>query len=323
MQKKVYFLIYLYIIIDMIDDYMIFAPNKDLSLANTISTDTGVSLGQMDVKKIYGTETLIEIKSHIQDTEIFFIYNIIPPVNDSLMEICLISDALKKKGAKAVHLFLPYIPYTRILEENLNKINFNYIARMFENSGVSSIYTFDIYSSQLIYAFKIPVFNVNIKKIFSYVLEQKFKSNKNLIITTLDYELKDRAIDVSKVLGCDFVYTTKINENSDSGFEINKSVNNKDVLLIGNIIASGELIVRFSNFLTLKGAKNVYVIATHGLFVESGIERINDSIIKEVYVFSSPKSKISSKIKVIPYAPIYKEIITKIIEKKNITNFIN
>ena len=75
--------------------------------------------------------------------------------------------------------------------------------------------------------------------------------------------------------------------------------------------------------MALKGAKNIYLIATHGLFSENAVERLNGSIIKEIYVFSSPKSKLSSKIKIIPYAPIYKEIISRVIEKKNIISFIN
>ncbi|HOW29409.1 MAG TPA: ribose-phosphate diphosphokinase [archaeon] len=307
----------------MNEEYIIFAPNKDLSLANTISSETNILLGHMDVKKINDSETLVDIKSHVQNKDAFLIYNITTPVNDSLMEIYLISDTLIKNGARGVHLILPYLPYTRILDDQVNKINFNLIVRQFQIAGVTSIYTFDIYSPQLINAFKIPVYNINIKKVFSYILEQKFKSNKNLVVTTLDYELRDRAVDISKVIGCDFVYTTKIDENNDNGFEINKSVNEKDILLVGNRIASGELIVRFSNFLALKGAKNIYVIATHGLLSEGAVERLNDSIIKEIYIFSSPKSKISNKIKVVPYAPIYKEIITRITEKKNIISFIN
>lgn len=304
-------------------EYIIFAPNKDLSLANTISNDTNIPLGHMDVKKVNDSETLVDIKSHVQHKEVFLLFNIVSPVNDSLMEIYLITDTLVKSGARSVHLILPYLPYTRILDDQVNKINFNLIVRQFQIAGVTSIYTFDIYSPQLINAFKIPVYNISIKKIFSYILEQKFKANKNLVVTTLDYELRDRAVDISKILSCDFVYTTKIDENQENGFEINKSVNDKDVLLIGNRIASGELIVRFSNYLALKGARNIYVIATHGLFNEGGVERLNNSIIKEIYIFSSPKSKISSKIKVIPYAPIYKEIITRIVDKKNIISFIN
>ena len=304
-------------------EYIIFASNKDLALATTISNDINIPLGHLELKKINESETLVDIKSHVQGKNIFLIYNIVTPVNDSLMEIYLISDTLIKNGATGVHLILPYLPYTRILDDYVNKINFNLIVRQFQISGVSSIYTFDIYSPQLINAFKIPVYNINIKKIFSTVIEQKFKTNNNLVVTTLDYELKNRAVDISKEIGCEFVYTNKIDENNDNGFEINKSVNNKDVLLVGNRIASGELIVRFANFLALKGAKNIYVIATHGLFCEGAIERLDKSILKEIYVFSSPKSKISNKIKIIPYAPIYKEIITRIIEKKNIISFIN
>jgi len=304
-------------------NYIIFAANKDLSLANTIASETNIPLGHMSVKKINDSETLVDIESHVQDKEVFLIYNVVSPVNHSLMEIYLISDTLIKNGAKAVHLILPYLPYTRILNDQVNKINFNLIVRQFQIAGISSIYTFDIYSPQLINAFKIPVYNINIRKIFAYLFEQKFKQNKNLVVTTIDSELKERTIDISKTLGCDFVYTIKIDENNAHGFEINKSVNEKDVLIIGNRIASGELFVRFANFLALKGAKNIFVVATHGLFCNNGIERLNNSVIKEVYVFSSPKRKISNKIKVIPYTPIYKEIIARIIEKKNIISFIN
>ncbi len=307
----------------MIDDFILCAPNKDMSLATTISKEIDILLGHIDVKKINGTETLVDVKSHVQGKEVLLIYSIIPPVNDSLMEIYLIADTLVKNGASAVHLILPYLPYTRILEGQVNKINFNLIVRQFQTAGVTSIYTFDIYSPQLINVFKIPVYNINIKKIFSSVLEQKFKPNKDLMVTTVDYELKDRAVDIAEIIGCDFVYTTKIDENTDTGFEINKSVHGKDVLIVGNRIASAELIVRFSNFLALKGAKNIYVIATHGCFSEGGVERINKSIIKEVYVFSATGSKISQKIKVLPYTPIFKEIITRIVEKKNIITFIN
>lgn len=304
-------------------DYLIFATNRDMSLATVIASDTNVPLGHMDVKKINDSETLVDIKSHVQQKEILLLFTIVPPVNDSLMQIFLISDALTKLGAKGIHLILPYMPYTRIPDEQVNKINFNLIVRLFQTSGVTSIYTFDMFSPQLVNAFKIPVYNINIKKIFSGIIEEKFKKNPNLVVTTVDYELKERATEISKVIGCDFVYVNKIDENNENGFEINKSVNNKDVLIVGNRIASGEIIIRFANFLALKGAKNIYLIATHGLFSENAVERLNDSIIKEIYVFSSPKSKLSSKIKIIPYAPIYKEIISRVIEKKNIISFIN
>lgn len=301
-------------------DYLIFAPNKDMALATVIASETNIPLGHMDVKKINDSETLVDIKSHVQQKEALLLFNIVPPVNDSLMQIFFISDALTKLGVKSIHLILPYLPYTRIPDEQVNKINFNLIVRLFQDSGITSIYTFDMFSPQLVNTFKIPVYNINIKKIFSGIIEEKFKKNPNIVVTTIDYELKERATEISKVIGCDFVYVNKIDEN---GFEINKSVNNKDVLIVGNRIASGEIMIRFSNFLALKGAKNIYLIATHGLFSENGVERLNDSIIKEIYVFSSPRSKLSGKIKIIPYAPIYKEIITRVIEKKNIISFIN
>ncbi len=304
-------------------DYLLFAPNKDMALATTISADTNIPLGNLDVKKINGSETLVDIKSHVQQKDILLIYNVISPVNDSLMQIYLICDSLTKLGARSIHLILPYLPYTRILDEHVNKLDFNLIVRLFQTSGVTSIYTFDIYSPQLVNAFKIPVYNINIKKIFSGILEEKFKKNENLLVTTIDYELNDRATDIAKVIGCDFVYVNKISENNDNGFELNRSVNGKEILIIGNRIASGEIIIRFANFLAFKGAKNIYLIATHGLFSEDAIEKLNDSIIKEIYVFSSPRGKLSSKIKVVPYVPIYKEIITRIVEKKNIISFIN
>ncbi|MFA5745809.1 MAG: ribose-phosphate diphosphokinase [archaeon] len=307
----------------MDSDYLIFAPNKDLALATSVANETNIQLGHMDVKKINESETLIDIKSHVQQKDILLIYNVVSPVNDSLMQIYLISDSLTKLGARSVHLIVPYLPYTRIPDEYVNKINFNLIVRLFQTSGISSIYTFDIFTPHLVNAFKIPVYNINIKKIFSGIIEEKFKDNNNLLVTTADYELKDRANDISKVIGCDQIYVNKIDDSNDSRFEINKDVHGKDILIVGNRIASGEIIIKFANFLALKGAKNIYLIATHGLFSEDAIEKLNNSIIKEIYVFSSPKNKLSQKIKVIPYTPIYKEIINRIVEKKNIISFIN
>jgi ribose-phosphate pyrophosphokinase len=302
------------------DDYIIISGEKDKSLAKIISQSTNVQLGDLDIKTINGSEIIVKLNSYINNKNIFLIYNICQPVNESIMQILNIADILKKNGAKEINLVSPYLPYTKS-PVNLDYFsNTNLLARLIEECQISSIYTFDLYSKLIISAFRIPIYNVSINRLFSNILDSF--SKKKVSIVTADYELEGKANTIAKEMNCEFINIVNKTKKENFDFKLDQSVNNKEILIISNTIDTGKTLINLANFLTLKGAKKISIIATHGLFSEDAILRIEKSVINQIYVATAPKQKISSKIKVINKSRILIELIERTIENKNIFNFI-
>lgn len=301
--------------------FILFAPEKDRSIARNISQQLNIPLGEMSIKKINGSEIYVDVISHITYKNVFLIYSIIQPINESVMQLLQIVDTFKKNNVNHVNLIVPYLPYTKS-PINLNYItNTNLLARLFDLVDVSSIYTFDLYSPLIESVFKIPVFNISMLKIFSKVLEKNFV-DKDFIVTTIDFELQKRSQEIADFIKGSFVVSESFYKNNKKSFNIEKNINNKDILLISNNIDTAKTIVAFASFLTFKGARNVYLLATHGLFSEGSVELLENSVIKEVYVATSPKQKISDKIKVVSKQQIICEILERVIERKNIKRYI-
>jgi ribose-phosphate pyrophosphokinase len=300
--------------------FILFAPEKDRALARNISQSLNISLGEMDVKKINGSEIYVDIISHITYKNVFLIYTVTQPINESIMQLLQIIDTLKKNNVNHVNLIIPYLPYTKS-PINLNYItNTNLLGRLFDLVDVSSIYTFDLYSPLISSVFKIPVFNISMSKIFSKVLEENFV-DKDFIVTTIDYELQKKTQDIANLINGTFIVSEKLPNNKNK-YNIESNINNKDILLISNNIDTAKTIVDFSSFLTFKGARSVYLLATHGLFSDDAVDLIEKSVIKEVYVATSPKQKISNKIKVVSKQQILCEILERVIEQKNIKRYL-
>jgi len=161
------------------------------------------------------------------------------------------------------------------------------------------------------------------KRLFSKTLEEKFRSNKDLVTTTIDFEFQYRARDIAKEINSKFITVNKYFKDFEETYEIESNINNKDVLVIGNLIVSAQILTNFANYLTTKGARTVSILATHGVFSEGAVNRIENSVIKDIYVCTAPKQKYSKKIKVISYINIIKEIIERIIDQKSIKSYTN
>jgi len=272
-------------------EYIIMAPQKDLPLATAIADKLDLPIAGIDLKKINESETVVDIKSYVNHKTVFLIFNLNTPINDSLMNLFFTSDLLKKQGAQKIHLFLPYFPYTKIPDDLITSIDLNLIIRFIEVSGIDSIYTFDMFNPQITSAINIPIYNISMKRLFSKTLEEKFRSNKDLVTTTIDFEFQYRARDIAKEINSKFITVNKYFKDFEETYEIESNINNKDVLVIGNLIVSAQILTNFANYLTTKGARTVSILATHGVFSEGAVNRIENSVIKDIYVCTAPKQK--------------------------------
>lgn len=298
---------------------MIISTNKEKAQATSIANKLNLTVGEINIRQVQGSETSIDVKSYVNYKKIFLLYNISQPVNESIMQLLFIADAIKKEGAEKIYLITTYLPYTKIKYRTEYKLNFSLFSRLLQEINIDKIYTFGLYSPKISFYLKIPLYNVSITNIFSKVIEDNFYKNKNLMVTTIDYEMQEASKDIAKLTKSETIFPTKDVVNNKISFNISGSVNGKDILIISDSIFTGENIIEYSNYLTLKGAKNIYVIATHGLLDKKAIPLIEKSVIKQVYVITHNHQK-SEKIKIISTTKIVEEIIKRTIEKKNLKN---
>ena len=301
----------------MNDEYMILASSRDKPTAQSIADKLYIPIGDIEIKQEMGTETSIDVESYVNDKNIFLIYNIVQPINESLMQLFFICDAIKKEGAKNIFLITNYLPYTTIMRDYPLKLNFSLITRFFEEVSINKIYTFGLYNPRITYYTKIPTYNIPISVAFSKVIEDNFISNKNMVVTCIDYEMQEASSDIAKKIGCKTVFPTKEYKNGILNFEIHQEINSKEILIISNTINSGERLIAYSNYLAFKGARNVSVICTHGIMRKEAIPLIEKSIIKQIYTLTHNFNK-SDKVKVVPSTKVIEEIIKKTIENKSI-----
>jgi ribose-phosphate pyrophosphokinase len=305
----------------MDDEYIVISTNKEKAQATTIAKKLNITIGEINIKNVQGTETSVDIKCYVNDKKIFLIYNIAQPINESVMQLLFLCDALKKEGAEKIYLITNYLPYTKIKYKADYKLNFSLFSRLLKEVNIDKIYTFGIYSPKISFYLQTPLYNVPITNIFSKVLEDVFEHKEELIITTIDNDIQEMTKELTNKIKANFVFPIKNVKDNKISYKISENINNKDILVILDSINTGENIIEYSNYLTYKGAKNIYVIATHGVLDKKAIPLIEKSLIKEIYVTNNHFQKIN-KIKVVSTTKIIEEIIKRNIEKKNLKNIL-
>ncbi|MDD4050099.1 MAG: ribose-phosphate diphosphokinase [Candidatus ainarchaeum sp.] len=305
----------------MEDEYIIISTNKEKAQATTIANKLNLTLGDINIKQVQGSETSVDVKSYVNYKKVFLIYNISQPVNESIMQLLFIADAIRKEGAEKIYLITSYLPYTKIKYRTEYKLNFSLFSRLLQETNIDKIYTFGLYSPKISFYLKIPLYNIPLINLFSKVIEDNFTKNKNLMITTIDYEMQETSKDIAKKTKSEVIFPTKDIINNKIKFNISGNVNGKDILIISDSIFTGENIIEYSNYLTLKGAKNISVIATHGILDKKAIPLIEKSVIKQIYVINHNYQK-SEKIKIVSTTKIIEEIIKRTVDKKNLKNIL-
>jgi ribose-phosphate pyrophosphokinase len=298
-------------------EYIILSGNKEKAMAKNIGDKLGITVGDINIKEVQGQETSVDIQSYVNYKNVFLLYNITPPVNQSIMELLFITDAIKKEGAEKIYWITNYLPYTKIKYKTDYKLNFSLFARLLEETSINKIYTFALYSPKISFYLKIPLYNIPLTNIYNRIIENNFSNNKNIVVSTIDYELQEVSKDVAEKIGVNCVFPIKNSKNNKILFEINENINGKDVLLVVDTINTGINITNYSNYLTLKGAKNIIVLSPHGIVNKKVIPIIEKSVIKQIYVIAHNFPK-SDKIKIVPVSKIIQEIIKRTIEKKNL-----
>ena len=305
----------------------ILTGNSNKQLSNKISKNLKNKLVNTSIRKFADGEIYIEINENIRGNSIFIIQSVSSPANDNLMELLLCIDALKRSSAKNITAVIPYFGYARQDRKVVPRtsISAKLVSNLITNAGADRVVTVDLHAGQIQGFFDIPVDNLFATPIFAKHIKRKIKNN-NIICVAPDVGGVERARALGKKLdvGLAIVDKRRPSPGKSQVMNVIGNVKNKICILTDDIIDSGGTIVNAADALVKRGAKEVHVYATHGVFSGDAVKKIKSSKIKNLVITdsidSSDKLKKVRNIEVLSISILLAEAIKRISNSTSVSD---
>ncbi|HEC1786110.1 MULTISPECIES: ribose-phosphate pyrophosphokinase [Campylobacter] len=303
--------------------YKIFSGSANEEFAKKISKYLSLPLSNAGVKRFSDGEISIQIDESVRGKDVFIIQSTCAPTNDNLMELLIMTDALRRSSASSITAIIPYFGYARQDRKASPRvpITAKLVANLIESAGVDRVATIDLHAGQIQGFFDIPVDNLYGSIIFNDYI--KNKNYKNPIIASPDIGGIARARSVAKALGLDIVIVDKRREKANESEVMNVigDVKDKEVILVDDIIDTAGTIVKAAEVFKSKGAKSVIACCTHPVLSGVAYERIAKDVLDELVVTDTiPLKQQMDKIKVLSVAPIFGEVIRRVYHNESVNS---
>lgn len=307
----------------------VFSGNSNPALAAEVCQLIGGKMGGIKATNFADGECSISLEEPVRGADVFVIQSTCKPVNDNLMELLVMIDAMRRASAGRITAVIPYFGYARQdrKAKARDPISAKLVANLITCAGADRVLTMDLHAAQIQGFFDIPVDNLMGAPIFAkHYLERIGAGNEDYIIVSPDVGSVARARGFALKLGLNMAIVDKRRERANQSEVMNiiGDVKGKKVILLDDMVdTAGSLCGAAKALIEIGGAKSVIACASHGVLSGPAIDRINDSYIEELLLLDtipySPDKPISSKIKYLSVAPIFADAIRRIYEEVSIS----
>lgn len=305
-------------------NYKVFAGNSHLELAEEIASIMGKPLGRATVTKFSDGEVSVNLWETVRGVDCYIVQSTCAPVNDNLMELLIMIDAMKRASAGRINAVIPYYGYARQdrKAKARDPITAKLVADMLVAAGADRVVTMDLHAAQIQGYFNIPVDHMlGMPIITNYFKEQ---NNENLVIVSPDHGSVPRARKMAEPLNCPIAIVDKRRPepNKSEIMNIIGDIEGKNCILIDDMIDTAGTITNAANAIKDLGALSVRAAATHGVLSGPAIERIENSAIEELVLLNTlpvPEEKRIGKMKILSVAPLFAEAMTRIFTNGSIS----
>lgn len=303
--------------------YKIFTGSAHPDFSKEISEHLGVSLSGAIVNRFSDGEINVQISESVRGLDVFIVQPTCAPVNDHLMELLIMIDALKRSSANSISVVIPYFGYARQDRKAAPRvpITAKLIADLLQRAGANRIITMDLHAGQIQGFFDIPVDNLYGSIVFrDYV---RNKALPNPIIASPDIGGVGRARYFADQLGLELIVVDKRRERANVSEVMNiiGEVEGKDVILVDDMIDTAGTIIKAAEALKNRGATRVIALGTHAVFSGNAYERIEKGALDEMVVTNTiPLKQNSPKITVISVAPLFAEVIKRVYHNESVNS---
>ncbi len=304
----------------------IFAGNSNVGFAKDVAKILGLTLGKSDVSTFSDGEISVKIDESVRGADVFVIQSTCNPVNNNLMELLIMVDALKRASAGSITAVIPYYGYARQDRKTRSRdpITAKLVANLLTVSGIDRVLTMDLHAGQIQGYFDIPVDNlVGIPILAKYYIDKGFCS-KDVVVVSPDQGSVGRARNFAEKLNAPIAIIDKRRPQANVAevMHIIGEIKGKTVILADDLIDTAGTITLGAQALMDQGAKEVYACCTHAALSGPAIERLDKSPIKEVIVTDTiplTDEKRISKINTVSVAPMFAEAIRRIYEHLSVS----
>ena len=303
--------------------YKVFSGTANQELSRQIAKYLGIPLSEASIKRFSDGEISVQIGESVRGKDVFIIQSTCAPTDTNLMELLILTDAIKRSSASTVTAVIPYFGYARQDRKAAPRvpITAKLVANMIETAGIDRVVTMDLHAGQIQGFFDIPVDNLYGTITFINYLKNKHLSNP--IVASPDIGGVARARSLAKQLNLDLAIIDKRREKANESEVMNVSgdANGKDVILIDDIVDTAGTLIKAAAAFKERGATSVTAFCTHPVLSGPAYERIAAGAIDELVVTDTiPLKEQNEHIKVISVAPLFAEVIRRVYHDESVNN---
>ncbi|MDR1112048.1 MAG: ribose-phosphate pyrophosphokinase [Deltaproteobacteria bacterium] len=314
----------------MPNDIVLISGNSNVSLATEICESLWQPLGLAQVRRFSDGEILVEIGENVRGRDTFVIQSTCFPVNDNLMELLLIIDALKRASARRITAVIPYYGYARQDRKAAPRvpISAKLVADLLTAAGTTRVLAMDLHAGQIQGFFNIPVDHLFAAPVLLNHIKEAYVNgdNTDIILVSPDAGGVERTRYLAKRLSAPLAIVDKRREapNVAKAMNIIGDVKGRRALIIDDMVDTAGTLTQAADFVKSKGAVDVVACATHPVFSGQAVDLINHSSLTQVVVTNTiplnPGGRDLSKIKVLSVASLLAEAIRRIHQEDSISS---
>jgi ribose-phosphate pyrophosphokinase len=300
-------------------DIKIFAGNSNSELAEKIAERIGLPLGEAVVGHFSDGESRVNIGEVVRGSDVFIIQSTCTPVNDNVMELLIMIDALRRASAGRITAVIPYFGYARQDRKARSRdpISAKLIANLITVAGADRVLTMDLHASQLQGFFDIPLDHLLGANILAKYFGDKLEGNPDLCVVSPDVGSVSRCRKFAEKLDSPIAIIDKRRQRANVSEVMNiiGEIKGKRCILVDDMIDTAGTVVNAADALMERGAKEVYACCTHGVLSGPAIERIQKSGIMELVTLDTiplPPEKQIDKITQLTVAHVFAEAIERV-----------
>ncbi len=301
-------------------DWVILSGNANRPLAEKICEKLGKPLGQSDVRRFSDGEVFVEIKENVRGRDVYVIQSTSSPVNDTLMELLILIDALKRASAKEINAVVPYYGYARQDRKVAPRtpISAKLVADLFVAAGATRVVSMDLHAGQIQGFFDIPFDNLFSSPVVLDHLKKEMNGYTDVVMVSPDAGGVERARAYAKRLDASVAMIDKrrTGPNVAQAMNVVGEVEGKVAIILDDMIDTAGTLTEAAHAVLEKGATKVFAAATHGVLSGPAIDRIMKSRIERVVVTDtiplSPQAQKCEKIVQVSVAGLLAEAIHRI-----------
>ena len=309
------------------DNLMVFTGSANPKLAQRVAKHLNIQLGKATVSKFSDGEVMVELLENVRGKDVFILQSTCAPTNDTLMELMIMSDALRRSSAARITAAVPYFGYARQDRRPRSArvaISAKVVANMLVSAGVNRVLTMDLHADQIQGFFDIPVDNVYATPI---LLGDLWKhAYKNLVVVSPDVGGVVRARAIAKRLESDLAIIDKRRPRPNVATVMNiiGDVNGRTCVIMDDMVDTANTLCEAARALKQQGAVRVVAYCTHPVLSGPAVSRIENSVIDELVVTDTiplkPEAEACSKIRVVSVAELMAETMRRICEESSVSS---